>query len=36
MKRASILGVSSNDHSAEHPVFNRSVGLRDSWAKMNK
>ena len=24
------------DHSAEHPVFNRSVGLRDSWAKMNK
>ena len=24
------------DHSAEHPVFNRAVGLRDSWAKMNK
>ena len=24
------------DHSPEHPVFNRSVGLRDSWAKMNK
>lgn len=24
------------DHSADHPVFNRSVGLRDSWAKMNK
>ena len=24
------------DHSAEHPVFNRSVGLRDSWAKINK
>ena len=25
-----------HDHSAEHPVFNRSVSLRDSWAKMNK
>ena len=24
------------DHSPEHPVFNRAVGLRDSWAKMNK
>ena len=24
------------DHSAEHPVFNRAVSLRDSWAKMNK
>lgn len=24
------------DHSPEHPVFNRSVSLRDSWAKMNK
>lgn len=24
------------DHSPEHPVFNRSVNLRDSWAKMNK
>lgn len=24
------------DHSPEHPVFNRSVGLRDSWAKINK
>ena len=24
------------DHSPEHPVFNRSVGLRDSWAKQNK
>ncbi len=24
------------DHSPEHPVFNRSVGLRDSWAKMSK
>ena len=23
------------EHSREHPVFNRSVGLRDSWAKMN-
>ncbi len=22
------------DHSPEHPVFNRSVSLRDSWAKM--
>ncbi|MGL4574259.1 MAG: glutamine--tRNA ligase/YqeY domain fusion protein [Burkholderiaceae bacterium] len=21
------------DHSAEHPVFNQSVGLKDSWAK---
>lgn len=24
------------DHSPEHPVFNRSVGLRDSWAKINQ
>ncbi len=24
------------DHSAEHPVFNRSVTLRDSWAKIEK
>ena len=24
------------DHSPEHPVFNRSVSLRDSWAKINK
>ncbi len=24
------------DHSPDHPVFNRSVGLRDSWAKINK
>ena len=24
------------DHSPERPVFNRSVGLRDSWAKINK
>ncbi len=24
------------DHSPEKPVFNRSVGLRDSWSKMNK
>ena len=25
-----------HDHSPAHPVFNRSVGLRDSWAKQNK
>jgi len=24
------------DHSVERPVFNRIVGLRDSWAKINK
>ncbi|MCM1565357.1 MAG: glutamine--tRNA ligase, partial [Dehalobacter sp.] len=24
------------DHSTDHPVFNQIVGLRDSWAKMNK
>ena len=24
------------DHNPDHPVFNRSVGLRDSWAKINK
>ena len=24
------------DHCPEHPVFNRSVSLRDSWAKINK
>ncbi|WP_368294609.1 glutamine--tRNA ligase/YqeY domain fusion protein [Dehalobacter sp. TBBPA1] len=24
------------DHSSDHPVFNQIVGLRDSWAKMNK
>ncbi len=24
----------STDHSAEHPVFNRTVTLRDSWAKI--
>ncbi|RJE48449.1 MULTISPECIES: glutamine--tRNA ligase/YqeY domain fusion protein [unclassified Dehalobacter] len=24
------------DHSNDHPVFNQIVGLRDSWAKINK
>jgi glutaminyl-tRNA synthetase len=24
------------DSSAEHPVFNRTVTLKDSWAKINK
>ena len=24
------------DSTAEHPVFNRTVTLKDSWAKMNK
>ena len=24
------------DHSPEHPVFNRTVGLKDSWAKLEK
>ncbi|MEP5766542.1 MAG: glutamine--tRNA ligase/YqeY domain fusion protein [Halieaceae bacterium] len=24
------------DHSAEHPVFNRTIGLRDSWARMEQ
>lgn len=23
-----------NDHTVEHPVFNRTVGLRDTWAKI--
>lgn len=26
----------NKDHSEEHPVFNRTVTLRDSWAKMKK
>jgi glutaminyl-tRNA synthetase len=26
----------SEDHSIEHPVFNRIVTLRDSWAKIEK
>ncbi len=26
----------SVEHTAENPVFNRVVGLKDSWAKMNK
>ncbi len=25
-----------HEHSPEHPIFNRSVGLRDSWAKQQK
>jgi glutaminyl-tRNA synthetase len=25
-----------HDHGADHPVFNRSVKLKDSWAKMQK
>jgi glutaminyl-tRNA synthetase len=24
------------DSTAEHPVFNRTVTLKDSWAKMNE
>ncbi len=26
----------AKDHSTDHPVFNRTVGLRDSWAKIEK
>ena len=26
--------VHDTDHTAEHPVFNRTVALRDSWAKV--
>ncbi len=26
----------SRDHSPEHPVFNRTVALKDSWAKIQK
>jgi glutaminyl-tRNA synthetase len=26
----------SKDHSPEHPVFNRTVTLKDSWAKMKQ
>ena len=25
-----------SDSTAEHPVFNKTVGLKDTWAKMNK
>jgi glutaminyl-tRNA synthetase len=24
------------DHRPNHPVFNRSVGLRDTWARIEK
>jgi len=25
-----------HDHGAAHPVFNRAVGLRDTWAKIER
>jgi glutaminyl-tRNA synthetase len=28
--------MADNDSTAEHPVFNKTVGLKDTWAKMNK
>jgi glutaminyl-tRNA synthetase len=31
--RSGYFTPDSHDHSAEHPVFNRSVTLKDSWAK---
>ena len=24
------------EHSAEHPVFNRTIGLRDTWSNAGK
>ena len=28
--------MADNDSSAQHPVFNKTVGLKDTWAKQNK
>ena len=28
--------MADNDSTPEHPVFNKTVGLNDTWAKMNK
>ena len=28
--------MADTDSSAEHPVFNKTVGLKDTWAKQNK
>lgn len=28
--------MADKDSSAEHPVFNKTVGLKDAWAKINK
>ena len=28
--------MADNDSTPEHPVFNKTVGLKDTWAKMNK
>ncbi|HGJ5875686.1 MAG TPA: glutamine--tRNA ligase [Arsenophonus sp.] len=33
-EREGYFCADSHDHSAEHLVFNRTVGLRDSWAKI--
>ena len=32
-ERQGFFCADRNDHSAAHPVFNRTVGLRDTWAK---
>ncbi len=28
--------MADNDSTPEHPIFNKTVGLKDSWAKINK
>ena len=28
--------MADTDSTPEHPVFNKTVGLKDTWAKMNK
>lgn len=28
--------MADNDSTSEHPIFNKTVGLKDSWAKINK
>ncbi|MCP4202356.1 MAG: glutamine--tRNA ligase/YqeY domain fusion protein [bacterium] len=35
-ERKGYFCADSKDHSAEHPVFNRTVTLRDTWAKLQK
>ncbi|MDA3955874.1 MAG: glutamine--tRNA ligase, partial [Oceanispirochaeta sp.] len=32
--RQGYFNADIKDHSAEHPVFNRTVALKDSWAKI--
>ena len=35
-ERLGYFSIDPKDSSAGRPVFNRTVGLRDSWAKMKK